>query len=549
MTLPWLPIPRALASAEYAGWLLLTPPALRTALLLALRASDEGTVPRAGEAPERVLDAVVGAGASEHLSELVGRGVLRVERTTLVLPDLMRWRRECTPGAITARSETVTSSAPSTSDAARVEPKTTAARQLTRDRSTFKARKKQWRGVGEGETWEGWVQSPKGLAFVRGREGTHPGYGSLLSGDTSGGHLRGTPPGDTRGQLGDSRGTPGDRSLPHPPSLQREEKTAEKDGSNQNTPSPNHPNRARDGGEDEAGGQSGDRSGGQSGDTRFTASTPRLPDVEIVGLRAEEVVLLLKQRAPDALRLAYDSRQLADLQRLVTELAVRAEDPVGPRDFEALGDWLAAGGLWQSWDRSRYGSPAMRHLLAAGKLAEWLDAASQWDRAGRPGIDNGPPTVRLAESIVGLLRKVPARQFSATYDHATLASFGRVADEVARSWEGRHKQPVTQAHWRIFADWLREGNAGDATGSKGGLAWMNQRRPDLAYLTEEGALARHFDEAMEWWRARQEKKAPVATTAVGPARTDEGPALTPAEIQERSRQAAESLKAKKKVQI
>ena len=196
MTLPWLPIPRALASAEHAGWLLLTPPALRTALLLALRASDEGTVPRAGEAPERVLDAIVGTGAGEHLTELVGRGVLRVERTSLVLPDVMKWRHECTPGAThpTPEQPTVALTTPVSDATASTEPKTTAARQLSIDRSTFKARRKQWRRVPPDVTWAAWLRGPEGIAFLLGRERKYGGY-TVLASDTHGQH-RATPTGN-----------------------------------------------------------------------------------------------------------------------------------------------------------------------------------------------------------------------------------------------------------------------------------------------------------------------------------------------------------------
>lgn len=151
----------------------------------------------------------------------------------------------------------------------------------------------------------------------------------------------------------------------------------------------------------------------------------------------------------------------------------------------------------------------------------------------------------LGESVAELLRKVPSKQFRATFDPGTLVRFGELAEGVGISWSHKHRQDVHLGHWRIFADWIARGDAPGETGGKGGLAWMTRRKPDLAYLTEEGKLARHFDEAMEWFksvRAAATKAPATATDAREATADDEAPTLTPDEIKARLKDASARLR-------
>lgn len=149
----------------------------------------------------------------------------------------------------------------------------------------------------------------------------------------------------------------------------------------------------------------------------------------------------------------------------------------------------------------------------------------------------------LGESIAELLRKVPSKQFRSTFDPGTLVRFGELAEGVGISWSHKHRQDVHLGHWRIFADWIARGDASGETGGKGGFAWMTRRKPDLAYLCEDGKLARHFDEAMEWFKAARAatKVTPRVATEETPT-VEEAPALTPEEIKARMKQASARLR-------
>jgi len=119
--------------------------------------------------------------------------------------------------------------------------------------------------------------------------------------------------------------------------------------------------------------------------------------VESVGLAAAEVVAVLRARCPRKLFLAEDSRTLAELQRVVTDISARGRWALP--DYETLGDWIAADGLgW--WSQ---GKPGLAYLLRPGMLATHLEEAREWVEAGRPRIvhrgadtGRGAPTRRRA---------------------------------------------------------------------------------------------------------------------------------------------------------
>lgn len=120
----------------------------------------------------------------------------------------------------------------------------------------------------------------------------------------------------------------------------------------------------------------------------------RAPTVEHQGLRAEELIAALRSRAKGTVLTAGggDSRVAVELQRAVTALAV---GPLGATraDLDTLADWYAAGAL--AWRTTR--PLSVRDLAAPGVLAEHVEQALAWHRAGRPSLARGsthstPPT-------------------------------------------------------------------------------------------------------------------------------------------------------------
>ena len=142
----------------------------------------------------------------------------------------------------------------------------------------------------------------------------------------------------------------------------------------------------------------------------------RAPTVEHQGLRAEELIAALRSRARGTVLTAGggDSRVALELQRAVTALAV---GPLGATrgDLDTLADWYAAGAL--AWRTTR--PLSVRDLAAPGVLAEHVEQALAWHRAGRPRITHGaaPSTARPQ----GASRRVGPAPASSSDDFAAEA--------------------------------------------------------------------------------------------------------------------------------
>lgn len=123
--------------------------------------------------------------------------------------------------------------------------------------------------------------------------------------------------------------------------------------------------------------------GGNSGRDLLAGSGVRCGTEEYLGLDPEVALLAIRTRSRGTkINLAHDARSLAQWSAVVKSLAA-------PKiaAFEALGDWIAAGGLgW--WSQGR---PSLSYLLRPGQLATHLEDAAQWDASGRPPITHGAP--------------------------------------------------------------------------------------------------------------------------------------------------------------
>lgn len=102
---------------------------------------------------------------------------------------------------------------------------------------------------------------------------------------------------------------------------------------------------------------------------------------EQTGLRVEELVTALRVHSKGAVLVsgASDSTVALTLQRTLTELAAGPE-AVTRADLDTLAQWYAAGA------KSFRGTPpGLREIaMKGGTLAEHIEAARAWDRAGRP---------------------------------------------------------------------------------------------------------------------------------------------------------------------
>jgi hypothetical protein len=127
--------------------------------------------------------------------------------------------------------------------------------------------------------------------------------------------------------------------------------------------------------------------------------------VEATGVDAEQAIVDLRDRTRRVMNLAHDLTSLS-----LWIKAVRGLDGQGhtAASYQALGDWIAAGGFWW-WKQGR---PTLAYLLRPGKLAEHLDDAAEWHRAGRPAVVKVPAPVQGAlRAQTGRLR--PAAPSSA----------------------------------------------------------------------------------------------------------------------------------------
>lgn len=106
--------------------------------------------------------------------------------------------------------------------------------------------------------------------------------------------------------------------------------------------------------------------------------------MEHLGVDPEAALFAVRTRSRGSkINLAHDARSLAQWSTVVKNLSAPTLAA-----FEALGDWLGAGGLgW--WSQGR---PSLAYLLRPGQLATHLEDAALWDSSGRPPITHAQPT-------------------------------------------------------------------------------------------------------------------------------------------------------------
>ena len=211
--------------------------------------------------------------------------------------------------------------------------------------------------IPEGMTFETWSATDAGRAFLAPRPspGTPPGGVP---------EHPGKPHGNTPEHPGNTPGTPPSPRTPLPEKERESKRTLSPEARAGNTPGTPHGNTPE-----------------------HPGNTPRAPTVEHTGLRVEDFVGILRARSRDRVLVAAagDSSVAVALQRALTDAAA---GPLGAtrRDLEALGDWYAGPGL-----AGRSITLGLRELASKpGQLAEHIEAARAWDRAGRPATNDRP---------------------------------------------------------------------------------------------------------------------------------------------------------------
>lgn len=239
----------------------------------------------------------------------------------------------------------------------RTKPSDHAERATSRaDRHYFARRQRQWRDVPADVTWEAWLASPEGVAWTEGRP-TAPRSATPATGATPATPRLQRPPATP------PCNAPATPPPPHTPSPRKER---EKETETPNLQRPATPPATQ----------------GVAGALQplQPLQALRLSTVESLGVRADEVVAVLRQRAARQLFLSEDSRTLGALQTVATDLSAVGRWALA--DYETLADWIAAGGL--GWWTSR--KPDLAYLLRPGVLAKHLEEAREWDEAGRRPI-------------------------------------------------------------------------------------------------------------------------------------------------------------------
>lgn len=168
-------------------------------------------------------------------------------------------------------------------------------------------------------------------------------------------------------------------------------------------------------------------------------------------------------------------------------------------------------------------------------LNQWISSAaekaqSKAMRASQFASHDAPPASVLlgfgAAEVLDVMAKHCGGAVRLTADSALTVRLDALLAEVSASWSRSHgNEAVTLRHWQAFAVWLKKGGA---SGTGGIAEWWGRDRdgnivpghdkPGLVYFTKEGRLAKHFDEAMEWWaRYRKHRQAAMASATTVPA--------------------------------
>jgi hypothetical protein len=127
---------------------------------------------------------------------------------------------------------------------------------------------------------------------------------------------------------------------------------------------------------------------------------------EHTGLRVEELVAALRKRSKGAVLVsgASDTTVALTLQRTLTDLAAGPE-AVTRADLDTLADWYGAGS-----QAFRGTPPGLREIASkGGTLAEHIEAARAWDRAGRPDPRATPSAPSRTPGAPGRPGSAPAR--------------------------------------------------------------------------------------------------------------------------------------------
>lgn len=160
----------------------------------------------------------------------------------------------------------------------------------------------------------------------------------------------------------------------------------------------------------------------------------------------------------------------------------RASAPVSAR-----GEWPSGGLGGEAGQGDLFESGAVPRLTAREQL----------------GLD--------AEAALGAVRERAKGKLNASHDARVVADWQRLVRELA----ARSTDPVTSlGAYEVLGDWI----------AAGGLGWMTQARPTLAFLLRPGKLAELLDEARTWGAqgrpslSARAPTAPAATPGRGPAR-------------------------------
>jgi len=184
-------------------------------------------------------------------------------------------------------------------------------------------------------------------------------------------------------------------------------------------------------------------------------------------------------------------------------------------------------------DRWLLANPKHAKKNGARFLNEWINnaadrAQSKAARASQYVNPDAPPTSALlgfgATEVLEAMAQHSGGAVRLTTDSAMTARLDVLIAEVSASWSRSHgDEAITLRHWQAFAVWLKKGGA---SGTGGIAEWWGRDRdgnvlqghkPGLAYFTKEGRLAKHFDEAMEWWaRYRKNRQAAMASATTAP---------------------------------
>ncbi len=255
------------------------------------------------------------------------------------------------------------------------------------------------------------------------------------------------------------------------------------------------------------------------------------------GTLAAEVVEAIRQSQ----RLGGIVARPNELAAAITSGAFDGIDVV--REVRASDAWLVANPRNMKKDGARF----LNNWLADTMSKATRRAASFGTRSSQT-----PPNALGfgAREVIAAMRERCADRVHLTADDDLVAKLDALIVSVSHSWAEAHHEPVTLKHWEAFAAWLRRGGE---NGDGGIASWWGRDRngnanpsagkPGLGYFVSNGRLAKHFDEAMEWWAKYRERKKREMAAAAKAAQPTEATAPAPTTAVSPEERAAVSAKA------